>query len=603
MTMDRWLKRLAASAIIASPVAAQIDVDAFAPENAYLVVSTPSAGAIWEALERTSLMDLWREPSVQKWFADTTKEQLGSLKEEMEAIGVDIETIEPPTGRVGMAYFVVETIDEDGDAWPQQRIAASAEFGDGAEEVMDALWRVIEDWENDDVATVVQDEYKGGTIIELTWTPPVEPEEEGPFGLPSQPLTPVSGFSTGERAFIGRLGGLIVASDEEGMVERAFDAAQGADLASIADSADYQGAIAQHPAGQNARLIFLLNDRFHDLIVDSLEMMTMQYAMEGIDPARALEAIGLFGLRGVGLGVRVDADDAPVEITHSILAPQKQGLISLFDTAPTHFEPPSLVGADTSEVTRLSIDFAGILPLVRRVVDTFGEQERAMFGPRLDNMGAMIRPVLETMGPELYIITSYEQPYSLESEVVLLATKVADERVMNDGLNMAVLPLQLETREFEGAVIHGSVDGSFAIGSGYGYALMGPTKAVEDALRRAANPGGAALANEARFESATRDLADEMTAGSFIDMTGRMRLGEWVHENTLRLTEEAIASTDWPEELKAEQLASMREQIESMPAPPPADVILRYIRHVVTELHPTPDGFRGRALLLGPRDE
>ena len=330
--------------------AAQVSIEAFAPENSYMVISVPDARLALEALDRSALRDLWDRPSVQTWFENSTEEAFGQMREEMDDLGIDIDELSPPVGTVGAAYFFVDEIDEEGDTWPSLRILAAADFGEHVDDIMDALWAFLDDWSDDDMAVVSEDDYRGGTIIEIEWTPEPVGEIEAPGP------TPLDALSMSTRAYIAHLDGLIVFCDEEGIVERAIDAALGDDVPSVADNKSYQAAVAQHPDDSHALFTFIMSDTMKDFLVETMQMATGM-TIPGLDVTPIMEVLGLLEFQAAGVGVRFDAPDAPVEMTHGILMPDKRGLVSLFDVPDTPFEIPSFVSADAAEVMRISVRF------------------------------------------------------------------------------------------------------------------------------------------------------------------------------------------------------------------------------------------------------
>lgn len=591
----------------------QVPIEAFAPRDSYLVATVPSFADVMDALDESSLGDLWREPSVQTWIEELTADGLSEMRTSMEEIGVDVDELEPPTGRVGVAAFFVSEVDEAGDEWPTQRLLVSAEFGDRADATMDAIWAVLDEWVEQDKAIVGDDEYRGATIIDIEWILPEEEEIEFPendedwenWTPPDPVMSPLGTLSVADHAFVARLDGLIVASDERGMVERAVDAALGDDVDAVADSRTYQDLAAQHPDGQHARLIFVLNDQLRELMTESLGYMTMM--LPGVDPAAVIDVLGIMELRGAGMGLRLDGADGLVEMTHGLLIPEKRGLVAMFDTASSALEPPALAGADTAELTRVSIDFEALMPLARAVVATLDEEMRGQANMALELAATTIQPLLETIGPELYVLTDYDKPLHAGSRSFLVATPVRDELTVANVLAMVTAQAQglFTARDFEGTAVYATEDGSIAHAVGYGHLLVGPLRNVEDALRQAANPGGATLASEPRFRAAIRVAGDEMMLGSYVDMEERLEWTAWQMDHVTEIMEQRIRDMDLPEEVRDEWLADMREQMEAedQPTPPSMDVLLKYLGDLVTEMRSTPDGFRGRALLLRPRGD
>ena len=254
------------SCALTAGAAAQVGIEAYAPENSYLVVSAPDASAMLEALDRSSLRALWDHPRVQAWFDEAMAEGLGELEAAMDELGIDINELKPPTGHIGMAYFFVDEVDEEGESWPTQRGLLAADFGENADAIMDAAWALFDEWSENDEAVVTEDDYRDGKIIGVEWTieEMEEPSDDADWeeweAWYESMQTPLSRFSTGTHIYVGRLNGLIVASDEEDVIERVIDAAQGDDVPSVGDGAAYRTAVSPARGGR-ARVAGVHDDR------------------------------------------------------------------------------------------------------------------------------------------------------------------------------------------------------------------------------------------------------------------------------------------------------------------------------------------------------
>lgn len=578
---------------------AQVGVEAFAPESSYMIMSVPNARAALDALDRSSLRELWDRPSVQAWFKESTEADFGDIRQEMDDLGIDIDDLAPPVGAVGAAYFFVEEFDEDGEAWPMLRILASADFGEHAEDMMDAVWAFLDEWADADLAVVSEDNYRGATIIEIEWTPEPVGELEAPGP------TPLDALSMSEHAYIAHLDGFIVFCDEEGIVERAIDASLGDDVTSIDDSKRFQAAVAQHPDDSHALLTFIMSDTMKEFLVETMQM-AMGMTLPGLEVTPIMEMLGLLDFQAAGIGLRFDAPDAPVEMTHGLLMADKRGLVSLFDVPGTPFEVPPFISADAAEVMRISVHFDQIFGVADKVVGTLDEQQRAEVRPMLEIAQGMLQPALDELGPEMYIITSYDKPLGVNSQAVLYAIPVGDELIMGNTLTLlsAQMGGMVAARDFEGAVIY-EPEGAgvpLAVGTGFGYLLVGAPHAVENAIRRAANPGGASLADEPRFQDAAGMLGRDMVLATYMDMAERLAWTRWQFENELAIFDQMLRDQGYPDDLREQVIAERENQLADRPDLPPVEVLLEVLGDVVSEMRSTEDGFRGRALLLQADD-
>ena len=215
-----------------------------------------------------------------------------------------------------------------------------------------------------------------------------------------------------------------------------------------------------------------------------------------------------------------------LEVSQGFVLSEKRGLVSLFDAAPTAFEVPEFVSADAAEAIRISVKFDEIFTVVDEVLATFNEETRAEAAPMIGMARGMLEPAFAEMGPEIYVVTNFDKPLGPGSAKTLVAVPVRDELIINNTLTMisAQAPM-LAPRDFEGAVIYeapAEFGMPFALGSGFGYLMVGPPDAIENAMRSASNPGGASLGDEARFKNATDALGREMQFASFISLAERL---------------------------------------------------------------------------------
>ena len=224
----------------------------------------------------------------------------------------------------------------------------------------------------------------------------------------------------------------------------------------------------------------------------------------------------------------------------------------------------------------------------------------------MDIARGMLQPAFEQMGPEMFVVTSYDKPLSVSSQSVLYAIPVGDELIMGNTLTLITAQMggMLAARDFEGAVIYEPEGDAFplAVGSGFGYLLVGTPRAVESALRSAANPGGASLEGEARFQKAVEMLGRDMVLATYMDMAERLAWTRWQFDNELAIFDQMLRDQGYPDDLREQIITERERQLVDRPDLPPVEVLLEVLGDVVSEMRSTEDGFRGRALLLHADD-
>ena len=140
-----------------------------------------------------------------------------------------------------------------------------------------------------------------------------------------------------------------------------------------------------------------------------------------------------------------------------------------------------------------------------------------------------------------------------------------------------------------------------AAGIGFNHLFIGTEKAVQGALRLAGHPEGATLAQSPAFKEATRSLTPGAIAYSWADMEQELRLQYWTLQNEAKIMDQRLAAAGLEAEQRAEYMKRYRlEQPAWVEKLPPLETILPHVGDTVSELRSTPDGFRGRVLMLRP---
>jgi hypothetical protein len=220
------------------------------------------------------------------------------------------------------------------------------------------------------------------------------------------------------------------------------------------------------------------------------------------------------------------------------------------------------------------------------------------------------KPALEALGPGVQFMTTYKQPLGVGSSATLFAIDVKDQGAIQNTISFlsGQAPGMLEPRDFEGNTIYSANlpmgDVELALGVGFNKVFVGPTVAVENAMRLAGHPGDSAkLADEPRFRDAARLLSADAVLYSFTDVEQALRWAYWQSENADKILEQQAEKWGLSDEDKEEYLKTVREAKKDAPPLPPMDAVVSHFGDTVAELRPTPDGFRGRTLMLKPRSK
>jgi hypothetical protein len=212
------------------------------------------------------------------------------------------------------------------------------------------------------------------------------------------------------------------------------------------------------------------------------------------------------------------------------------------------------------------------------------------------------------MGPELYMVDTIARPHTAKSEASIVAVKVRDELTVANALAGLAAQAGMEPRDFQGAQIYDAPDDTFSAGLGFGWLFTGNGPGVENAMRRASNPGeaGQSLAASDRFR---RAVAAANTSGigliqSWTDDQQSIDFGIWTAKNPT-----AMMRAEWESfGMDAAEIDEIMEGIENevplwLNEIPSADVFKAYVDCSAFSMRSTPDGFRATYITLPPRKQ
>ena len=586
------------------------DIAELAPPRSFLVVSIPDWAELTRTFKASDLGRLWEEPSVKSFVDKLIQEPGDDLAEFLGDANVELQDLAPPAGQLGLALYLPAKWPEmqPWEALPNPHLLIAADLGDNADAWEDALERLIDHGTAEKHITTETETFAGveiriiKPIYEETNTPADGEDDEMDFQT-DEATGGIGGFLGGSgkdprNLYIGRVGNTLVAASEMPTLESAIDALSGKDQDSIADSQDFRDAALQRRSGELAYAAFLPAH----ILTPSAEN-----SGAGAESAKMLGALGLSSVKAVSMGLRLDTQDALVEATFAVLAPEKTGLLTLLEPSAGAFEPPAFVPPDAADISTFNVNFARIPDLVRAFAAAMPEEQRQFILGGFDQMANIIVPTLEAMGPGVHYITSYRQPLAADSSQVTFAVDLKDPGVVTNTMTfvMGQVPGAFEPRDFEGNTIYSAPTpvGTFALGIGFGRLFIGQEPGVENAMRLAGRVGGDGerLADEPRFRDAARLLAPGGVAYSYTDMEQTLRWTLWEMQNAAAVAEKEYEEwlRDMDEADREEFLKGLREGLpEWVDDLPPAEVFLRYIGDSITEMESTTDGFRGRSLIL-----
>lgn len=570
-----------AAALLAPVLDEPVDIARLAPADSWVFLTVPDWPRLIDASKASGLEGLWNEPSVREFLNKLFDEDFKEFKEALDAIDAKPEDLVQPTGGVGAAIF--DAPGAEGGA--TVNLVAAADFGDRADAAQELLDKAIDAAVDDRRLEIKEDRYGEAKVLTLTL---LEPEDVGPGDDADDEFDfeePETGFFAGHtEMFLARLGGAFVASTNLAALENALDSLSGDDIDALADAPAYADTLAQHGGGSLACAGLMLPPL--------LASMAENMAESGVLPPDAdmnavLRVLGLGDVQSISLGLSPGLGEVAACQTAGVLATQKRGLVALFDFPDAPLSPPTFVGPDSASFTRFSVNFPRLLPLVREVVGTLPRQTRGFIEQQVEALSQLAGPVLESMGPEVYIATSFTMPFSETSERQVVAVPVRDGALVGNLLE----PLGVwDSTDFQGHTIWRPTQegmGVPSIGVGFGHLFLGPAPGVEALMRNAANPGGPRLADEPRFQRAARALNSDAPIFAYAETEPSLRYLSWQVQNA-------------PGEVEATPFSPLDPLGALKGKLPPVEVLIKHLGDTVWSLRSTPDGFRGTLLWLRP---
>jgi hypothetical protein len=596
-----------------STLRGQTAIERIAPENSVLIVGSKSMQTFMDRFKKTGLWSLWQSDEMQKMRADSMKEMEKGLNDALQELGVEKDSLVPPTGPVGFAVFPVMN-EEIGK--PQISFLAMADYGDNAEKTDKLVVAAITKAEKDGDIEFEQKDVNGKTIYTIDMSKLQAKEAKNlddmdmgggmPIPMPNaEELT-----KSFQKMHYVRDGNSLMLSPDLGTLSEAMDSAagKGKGKGPVSERADFQTAVGK--IGDADIYVVLLTRDVMDIISAADEMGMAQMIKPMV---RAV-----FGeVQSYGMGLRMDAGPAMLEETFSIVMPSgKAGLTTLIDEPTPRGKLPAFVGADTVSYTRFNFEFANLMDVIKKIV-TSNPMLNAQAGEMIPQIEEQMGPILAAMGSQMHVATSVSKPYTANSQRTMTAIECTKPQDFENAFGKFAGQMGLEPRDFLGQRIYTmsaemmgammpmpGMDGGMepmSIGIGGGYIMMGSTPAVEQGLRATGqNDAAAGLGAGKDFQRAMNTLSNEGVIGwGYSDTITSMEAGEAVASLQMRKQiEDAKASA---EPGAAEEAAAMEASMNEGMAMWKAinfELLRDYIGPMSWQINSTPDGFTGRFFLL-----
>ncbi len=598
---------VAAAALVCAPAMAQVEraerigITELAPRDSFLILSIPDYPAAKAALDRSGLGRLWAEPEIRAFLVSMFKEELSEDDSRGGPWGWFAENIDPddlrePTGAAGLALFPAKAPDPDNNK-EVDRVQGIliAEFGEDAEALIETIRDALERLETAGHLTLDDDEHDDVPIIIINIVEPKEDAAPDDDMFAPRPDRSMDAFKT---LMLAHSEGCVVVSTNRPALEQALDRLAGGRAESIGELPVYRTAAAQHPAGQHAMIIAIASPYVRATLQEGFEA-PMSMLPVPLSPEAVVDALGVGAIEAAGIGVRFDTDAGVMEQSLALLAPQKRGLLNLFDDGLVTFEPPAFVPADAMGVWSLALRFDRVTELLRAVMRALPPEMREQ---ALAGFDQTVAPILGSLGSQLHVVQTLSRPIGPDSASSFVAIRLVDPLSLANSINGFAPMLQLTPRDFEGnQIFEAQNPGQPSIAIGFDHVFIGPTEAIENALRLASRPETPRLAGAERFTRAVRPLAGNAAFYYYDNFDESLAWEYWSIQNAEKAFIAQLQQWGVDAETQEEFLADFREaQPKWQQNLPPLELLLEHLGDTVMELRPTPDGFRGRAIILRP---
>lgn len=606
---------IAASAVLfpSSALAArEVSIVDVTPPAALAVAGIDDVPAMKAAFDRTGFKSLWNDPAIQKWVKDAMAAYAPDIDKTLDALDLKKEDLTLPTGSAGFSAWAIGA-GEDAEL----AVLVLADYGDEAGAMHDTLVRALENAEKQGKIELVEDEEEGLEIWTYSFIEP-EGEDDVDDGFEGfqEPVDMLGGAGLDDDqleemhyARVGRY--LLISSRVETLLDTQAQI-EGEERPSVADNAEFNAARRQVKDAPAFGVLLLQNGR------EQLRREIEAQGEQAVQLAQALQmfdVLGLGSVQAVSVGTRLDTDAGMAEQIYGVLTPAKDGLLKLVDVAPMKFEPPAFVGGDTASTWSMQFDFAGVIPLINRVIATLPEEQQGEMGGMAMMAAGMAGPLLANIGPQFSVTTTYERPFAFDSQRMLGAFKTKDVAAIQQAIAGFAPMVGLESRDFMGNQIWSPAQGGFladdavGIGLAAGYMFVGPGPIVENAMRLAAAGDAPKLADEADFRAAMRPLSGQGLGFSFTSFSRTMAYTAWTAQNIDKVIEaqhQAMFGNEpaldreeqaWRDDLLKQMKENSPAWMKSMP---PAEVFTRHIGDTSAEFLSTGEGFVARVVTLRP---
>ncbi|MCA9292137.1 MAG: hypothetical protein KDA25_13475 [Phycisphaerales bacterium] len=573
-------------------------IQEIAPRESFVVLGASHAETMIARLQRTALWEMWMSEDMADARKSMLEEMSAGFDEMEQELGLEEDTIVPPSGPAGVAAFVARG---ENNA-PGLGFIGFADFGDKADHMTRVIDALVKKAGEDHIEVDDQD-VLGSTVYSFAIPQPPKAEADefddefggGGMGMPD----PEALLATIRHIHVVRHKSMVLVSSDLTTLENAMEVIDGDALDRLASDPDFDGVVNAFDGDVDVYGA-VLPLKARGLLGDD-DMMAMM--VDSFGPVLH-ELLG--DVRGMGFGLRLDGERAMVEQTMSLYMPNgKNGLTALLNLESPRGKVPFFAGSDVTSFASINFQFADLMGVARKVIMAHPLLQMQA-GPMLDQVAPMMEQFFAAMGSKVYSAKTLSRPVTADSQKSMLVMEMSNLEQFQNMVAMLAPQGGFQAREFLGHQIYtlemgdmgggmplGS-SGSMSIGTGAGLAFVGDTAAVEQALRASAAGGTGGIASEPAFAKAVAMLPDDSVIAWGISSPADE--AEYMVAQQRKMIEDMREF--WGDEMDPEVIDQMGGALNDVPIA----LIRKYVGPAAWQLRSVESGFVFRAFVSDARD-
>ena len=464
-----------ASSMHACPLAFQDDVRFadMAPQSSMLVIAADDLAGMISKFEKSPLHGICEVDAVKEMMADT----FGNAAEAMAGMDGDFDPSRLMSAK-SLGFSIYVDLDEE-TGQSRAFVLGYGDWGDESDNTQAAIDMMFDQGRKAGMLELDEREVRGREVKVVT-TIEVEGDDADDFDNFDQMMMfgdPSTMLPNMDTMYVVRDGSRFMFANDLIAIDDALAVLDGDGGESVRDARDWQ-----EITGMLGDPDVYLVMRFAPL---GELMAPMMMGPLGMAEPMMDEFFG--GMEGIGATFDVAGDASALGMIESrvaVYAPgDRAGFMSLMNnTSPMNMVPPKMIPADVTSFSRMNMEFKDIIPMVRDMTAAMpmGGEE---IENNLDMFEPSIKPALDTLGPEIYIFSSFRKPMAADSASTVAIVPAAEPDRVHPLLATVGPSMGLEPRDFKGETIWSDDLGGGSLAVAGNWMIVGDARGVEQTIR------------------------------------------------------------------------------------------------------------------------